>query len=117
MSSYQLKYYSVGIKTTETNVREIFAYNLKRLRKSKKMSQLEFANAVGKSFTFISDIENCKKWISPETLSVFATKLGVEPYQLFLPRDFSKPTNNVKLSRFAEEITESIELIKSRYLL
>lgn len=105
----------MGVKTTENDVRDILAYNLKRLRKSQNMSQLEFANAVGKSFTFISDIENGKKWISPETLSQFATEFGVETYQFFLPRDFSNFPKTNDIDNFAEEIISSIELIKSRY--
>lgn len=45
----------------ETEVRKKFAENLKRLRKQKGLSQLKFSNEIQMAFTFINDIENCKK--------------------------------------------------------
>ncbi|MBE6347548.1 MAG: helix-turn-helix transcriptional regulator [Spirochaetaceae bacterium] len=49
-----------------------FAKNLKKIRKLKGLSQLKLANELQMAFTFINDIENCKKWVSPETLAKFS---------------------------------------------
>ena len=51
-----------------SEVKKLFGYNLKRLRKQKKISQIELSEKVDLAFTFISDIENGKKWVSPETI-------------------------------------------------
>ena len=59
----------------EIEVRRIFAENLKKLRKQKGLSQLKLSNEMQIAFTFINDIENCKKWVSPETIARFATFL------------------------------------------
>ena len=40
------------------------------------------------AFTFINDIENCKKWVSPETLARFATFFGV-PVSAFFSNEVS----------------------------
>lgn len=45
----------------EIDVRNILAKNLKKLRKQKGLSQLKFSNEIQMAFTFINDIENCKK--------------------------------------------------------
>ena len=57
----------------EMEIRKIFANNLKKIRKLKGLSQLKLANELQMAFTFINDIENCKKWVSPETLAKFST--------------------------------------------
>ena len=44
----------------EIEVRQIFAKNLKQLRKQKGLSQLRLSNELQMAFTFINDIENCK---------------------------------------------------------
>ena len=71
----------------EIEVRRIFAENLKKLRKQKGLSQLKLSNEMQIAFTFINDIENCKKWVSPETIARFATFFGV-PVSAFFQDDF-----------------------------
>ena len=67
-----------------SEVKKLFGYNLKRLRKQKKISQIELSEKVDLAFTFISDIENGKKWVSPETIEKLSKFLDVEIYQFFL---------------------------------
>ena len=71
-----------------SEVRKLFGYNLKWLRKQKKISQIELSEKVDLAFTFISDIENGKKWVSPETIEKLSKFLDVEVYQFFLPEDY-----------------------------
>ena len=49
----------------DSKIKNLFGFNLKRLRKQKKISQIELSEKVDLAFTFISDIENGKKWVSP----------------------------------------------------
>jgi transcriptional regulator with XRE-family HTH domain len=50
----------------------------------KKLSQIALANKAGLAPNFVNDIENNRKWISPETLAKLANTLDVEPHQFFL---------------------------------
>lgn len=101
---------------TEKDIKGLFGYNIKRLRKSKGLSQMELANRLDMHFTFISDIENGKKWVSPETIAKIASLLNVEPYQFLLPKECA-PVFDPTVASFARELTEAFEAIKSRYVL
>ena len=83
----------------EIEVRKIFAENLKKLRKQKGLSQLKLSNEMQMAFTFINDIENCKKWVSPETIARFATFFGV-PISTFFQDDFDVTKNNNEKTNF-----------------
>ena len=99
----------------ESEVRQLFGYNVKRLRKMQKISQMQLAERVNMAFTFISDIENGKKWVSPETIAKLSTALGVESYHFFLPVDYvgGKDSN---VSAFIAELKEIITKLESRYI-
>ena len=77
----------------EIEVRQIFAKNLKQLRKQKGLSQLKLSNELQMAFTFINDIENCKKWVSPETIAKFATFFDV-PVSTFFSTEDEKSDNS-----------------------
>ena len=98
-----------------SKVRKLFGYNLKRLRKQKKISQIELSEKVDLAFTFISDIENGKKWVSPETIEKLSKFLDVEVYQFFLTEDYVFQEDK-SIESFANEINESIRKIELRYL-
>ncbi|MBP5452473.1 MAG: helix-turn-helix transcriptional regulator [Treponema sp.] len=99
-------------------VRKIFAENLKKLRKQKGLSQLKLANELQMAFTFINDIENCKKWISPETLAKISTYFNVPVSVLF---DSEKDdTNTSKIPNFfvdtiCDEVVKTIRNVKDRF--
>ena len=99
----------------DSEVRKLFGYNLKRLRKQKKISQIELSEKVDLAFTFISDIENGKKWVSPETIEKLSKFLDVEVYQFFLQEDYVFQEDK-SIESFANEINESIRKIELRYL-
>lgn len=100
----------------EKDIKELFGYNIKRLRKSKNLSQMELANRLDMHFTFISDIETGKKWVSPETIAKIASLLNVEPYQFMLPKEYM-PVFNPTIATFADELSAAFKTIKSRYVL
>lgn len=97
-------------------VKELLGFNLKRIRKQKNISQGELAEKVNLAFTFISDIENGKKWVSAETIEKFSKVLDVEIYQFFLPKDYIKQSD-YNLEQFSNELHNFLDKLEGRYLL
>ena len=60
---------------------------IKELRKMTKLTQQELAKLVGLDYTHIGRIENGERTLDVEYLEVFATALGVKPYEL-LPKEW-----------------------------
>ena len=100
---------------TEIEIRELFGYNVKRLRKSRNISQMQLAENADMAFNFISDIENGKKWVSADTISKLASALEVEPYAFFLPEGFDLSRDR-NVTAFANDLQEAYKTIKSRYV-
>ena len=103
----------------EIEVRRIFAENLKKLRKQKGLSQLKLSNEMQIAFTFINDIENCKKWVSPETIARFATFFGFPDSALF-QHDIDGTHNSNEKTNFiiktiSEEVTKTILEVGERF--
>lgn len=65
-------------------IQALFSRNLKRLRGLANISQIQLADRVDLSNNFINDIENGKKWVSPETIAKLSKALKAEPYQFFI---------------------------------
>ncbi len=65
---------------------ETFGQKIRRLRKSKKITQAELAESVGVDFTYISKIENDKSTRSPaeETIRKLAMFLETDAEELIL---------------------------------
>ena len=105
----------------ETDVRRILAENLKTLRKQKGLSQLKLANELQMAFTFINDIENCKKWVSPETLARFATFFGV-PLSALFTAEYERTGNGTPpfntdffVKTISEEVAKTIGDVARRF--
>jgi len=101
-------------------IREIFGRNLKHYRDKKNLSQFALSSKAGLAHNFVNDVENRKKWVSPETISKLVLVLDVEPYQLFMtnPLD-SRQTKRIHkyLDELNERFVEAVGEIKSDYLL
>ncbi|ULQ59660.1 helix-turn-helix domain-containing protein [Brucepastera parasyntrophica] len=69
------------------DILHIFGENLRRLRKKHRISQLELSSRTDLSHTFINNIENGKKWISPQTLTILCKELHAYPFEFFLTND------------------------------
>jgi len=104
---------------TEKELRNILSINLKRYRNYRKFTQEQLAEKLDISIPFLSDIENCRKWISPNTLVKLADTLGVEPHELFKPEQPLSPTTTIALEKWSEEIidavTTTVKNIKKHY--
>lgn len=104
----------------EIEIRQIFANNLKKIRKQKGFSQLKLSNELQMAFTFINDIENCRKWVSPETLAKFATFFEVPVSYFFAEEEGQKSTstitNEIFVKTISEEVTKTIQNVSNRFL-
>lgn len=65
---------------------ETFGQTVKRLRKSKRITQLELAERIGVDFTYVSKIENDRTMRSPaeSTIQKIAEVLGTDSEELIL---------------------------------
>ncbi|MDR2484632.1 MAG: helix-turn-helix domain-containing protein [Treponema sp.] len=101
-------------------IRILFSNNLRRLRSLQNISQLTLANQAGLTHNFINDIENCKKWVSPQTIAKLATVLRVEPYQFFLPEARANAAGDNVFSVYLDDFSDSLQKmvgdLKKRYL-
>jgi len=96
-------------------VRSLFARNLRRLRNNAKLSQVNLAARADLTHNFINDIENGKKWVSPETIGKLAVALKAEPYQFFLS---DSKWNNQGAEMFAiylRDFQDSFEKLTREY--
>lgn len=101
----------------EIDVRNILAKNLKKLRKQKGLSQLKLSNEIQMAFTFINDIENCKKWVSPETLARFASFFDV-PISIFFSEENENDKNEVSdllINTICDEVVKTIKDVRKRF--
>jgi transcriptional regulator with XRE-family HTH domain len=90
---------------TDKEIRELFSKNLKRLRGNQEISQLNLANMAGVTNAFINDIENCKKWVSPETFAQICNALNVEPFQFFLSEKNVAEEDKQVFSAYVDEFS------------
>ena len=95
-------------------MRSIFSMNLRKFRRLSNMSQMDLASEADLALNFISDLENGKKWFSPETLGKLSAALKIPPYQFFA----SSPkysSNGVEMLSMCNDIQESLEKMMDEY--
>jgi transcriptional regulator with XRE-family HTH domain len=73
----------------ELTPRQIYALNLRTLRRAKEISQEELADAAGLSRTYVSSVEREERNISIDNIGKLAVALGTSPMALLDP-DLSK---------------------------
>jgi transcriptional regulator with XRE-family HTH domain len=89
------------------DIRSLLSRNLKRFRSRKQLSQLALANEANLTHNFINEIENCQKWISPETLSKLSEVLEVQPYQFFLPEGLQGSRESEIFTGYLDDLSTS----------
>lgn len=93
-----------------------YGSNIKKIRKIKNLSQETLAEKADISPSFLSDIENGKKWGSFETLVSLANALEVEPYELLLPpqTNISYDTKRTKdlMNRLRKNLGEVVDTLE-----
>ena len=63
---------------------QVFAYNMKKYRKKRRISQLKLAEMLNTSTSYIGEIEINNKSPSMEMVERIAKALCIEPFRLFL---------------------------------
>jgi transcriptional regulator with XRE-family HTH domain len=106
--------------TTGEKIRACLSRNLKIFRQRKKLSQMALANRADLAHNFVNDIENNRKWVSPETLAKLANILEVEPYQFFIT-DHQEESRQTKIfAGYLDDLTDSFNKflgeVRNRYI-
>lgn len=106
---------------TETELAQTLSYNLKKFR-GNDTTQESLAEKANLSVQLINGIEGCRKWVSRKSLSKIADALGIEIYQLFIPKDTTKiviektPENEQLRHQISEEIIYEVRNAVNRTL-
>jgi transcriptional regulator with XRE-family HTH domain len=90
-----------------TNLREIFAYNLKAKRRKYGITQAKLAEKVGVSTHHIAMIEIARHYPTLELVERIANTLDIEIYELFIV----KPTPENALERLHQEVLQDIKQV------
>jgi len=88
-----------------TNVREIFAHNLKKNRQNCGLSQAKLAEKVNVSTHHIAMIETARSYPALELVERIATVLDIEIYELFID-PISPPK---EMERLYQTVAKNIE--------
>jgi transcriptional regulator with XRE-family HTH domain len=100
-------------------IRALFSKNLKLLRNHHNLSQLALSAKAGLAHNFVNDIENGKKWVSPNTIARLAAVLDVEP-GIFFQSNPLEPPETRKIRGYLDELnrrfSEAVGEIKANYL-
>jgi len=96
----------MALQIHEWDLRSVLSENIRRLRNRREWSQMKLAEKLGISTNFLSDIENCKVWVSSSTLAKLASALDVQVYELFKPEDKGdNSSNDERMKRLVQDIT------------
>ena len=79
------------------------------------LSQINLASEAGLTHNFINDIENGKKWVSPESIAKLAIALKAEPYQFFLSDPKWNDQGAEMFSLYLDDFENSLEKITREY--
>jgi transcriptional regulator with XRE-family HTH domain len=88
-----------------TSIRTLLSFNIKKRRQILGISQVNLAEKVGTSTQYIGQIEQNKKFPSPEMLERIAKALEVDSPQLFSMEAYSQDA----IQQFKENLKSSME--------
>ena len=88
-----------------TSLRALLAYNIKERRRILGISQAKLAEKVATSTHYIGQIEQKKKFPSPEMLERIAAALEIDSPQLFSMASFT----NEAIKRFQEGVQSDLK--------
>ena len=66
-----------------TEVQSVLAYNIKKCRKTKGLTQEQLAEKAQTSTNYLGSIETGKKYPSPQMMDKLAKALDIKPLELF----------------------------------
>ena len=88
-----------------TNIRRLLSFNIKKRRQILGISQVNLAEKVGTSTQYIGQIEQNKKFPSPEMLERIAEALEADTPQLFSMEAYSQNA----IQQFKENLKVNLE--------
>lgn len=101
--------------TVKTNVRDIIATNLKKIRKEQNLTQAQLAELTDLSNTYIANIECGKTWISDTTLEKLSSALNTDFSTFFLSdsstQKINEPSVNTLIQKYKKQILQNDEEI------
>ena len=100
----------------ESELKEIYGHNIKRLREERKMTQEALSEKIGVNEKYLSTIETGAKYTSFEILLSLANTLNVEPYELLLPngKEITPDKRKTKelMRRFRGSLNELVDTVE-----
>ena len=87
-----------------TEVQSVLAYNIKKCRKTKGLTQEQLAEKAQTSTNYLGSIETGKKYPSPQMIDKLAKALDINPLELF-----KKESPNIQsIKRSLEEKNQEV---------
>ena len=85
------------------------AENVKRIRKSKKLTQFQLAERADVSEETIKNIELCRCWTSDKNLAKITEALNIDISKLFLPVQSSIQEDSKNITQIKQTIAEELK--------
>ena len=83
--------------------------NLKRIRKSKNLTQFQLAERADVSEETIKNIELCRCWTSDKNLAKITEALNIDISKLFLPVQSSIQEDSKNIAQIKQTIAEELK--------
>ncbi|MDR0909079.1 MAG: helix-turn-helix domain-containing protein [Spirochaetaceae bacterium] len=89
------------------DLRKILSENIRCERKAQHLTQSKLAEKAGISFPYMTDIEQCKTWVSDKTLAALAKALHISPFELLMPPKAGDGDNTGKNTEQGEKTRQA----------
>lgn len=100
------------------DIKQIFASNIKRVRKNRKLTQEQFAEIINMQWKSVVNFESARNVANSENLQNICNKLDISPAELFLTNNENEDSRevidkiNIILNKMSKEkLEESYRLI------
>jgi transcriptional regulator with XRE-family HTH domain len=101
----------------DKEVINILAANIRHYRGRSGWSQLDLADKINISVTFLSSLETGKTWASPATLAKLAAAFGIEVYELLKPEASLSRSAVQLLRKYNEDAHRLLDKLQKKYLI
>ena len=91
------------------DIQKRLAENVKRIRKSKKLTQFQLAERADVSEETIKNIELCRCWTSDKNLAKITEALNIDISKLFLPVQSSIQEDSKNIAQIKQIIAEDLK--------
>lgn len=93
------------------DLRSVFIANIKKYRKEQNLSQMNLADKIGTSTSYIGEIEIGKKFPSIEMIQKIADALNIAPFKFFMSEDdiYKKQFSKEESEKLLQEISKTVK--------